>query len=392
VNLIKEAPMGGAICDYFGIVQPPKDGHLWDLAWDERQPCIGNHPTWSQFVRDLRQGMGLAPFGQPDQGWNKHGVYNTGPTRACWMSRGKNRWTDEALVEKWVRSTCHGKQPVEFTNVKFDNTQDISLSDQAAVFEKCDVLLGVHGAGMMNSMFMEPKSAVIEIEETGHRGASYYRNVAQFSGHIYFQRITCVAEGPQDPDMRQFDHNGNRAPGAPACIGTESGGTITLDEAAFREVLYAAVASTAEKGGRARNERVGPCQSMGVSVGTIGRSSNIGREFAMNKVEVEETKAYGEMSPSREDVVVEEPQPQTPANVKKQKEAEETKGHGEMSASREDVVEEEPQPQTPANVKKEKEAEETKGHGEVLAPTSSTPNITLARKVFKGYLDEILHG
>ena len=110
VNLIKEAPMGGAICDYFGIVQPPKDGHLWDLAWDERQPCIGNHPTWSQFVRDLRQGMGLAPFGQPDQGWNKHGVYNTGPTRACWMSRGKNRWTDEALVEKWVRSTCHGKQ------------------------------------------------------------------------------------------------------------------------------------------------------------------------------------------------------------------------------------------------------------------------------------------
>ena len=80
-----------------------------------------------------------------------------------------------------------------------------SLREQAAQVARCDVAVGVHGTQLMNAMWMEPGSALVELLVQRPRAKltdgtlgvtleenAYYRNIAQLSGHSYFSRRCCT--------------------------------------------------------------------------------------------------------------------------------------------------------------------------------------------------------
>lgn len=61
---------------------------------------------------------------------------------------------------------------------------DMSFDDQVRLFAEVDVLLGVHGAGMTNMVFMPPSSRVVEIA-CAHHPATFFTHLALVSPRAY---------------------------------------------------------------------------------------------------------------------------------------------------------------------------------------------------------------
>ena len=59
-----------------------------------------------------------------------------------------------------------------------------STSDIVQMVQDCSALFGVHGAGMMNTIFGQPSAVVLEILPLGGDPA-YYRNINMLAGHRY---------------------------------------------------------------------------------------------------------------------------------------------------------------------------------------------------------------
>ena len=72
-------------------------------------------------------------------------------------------------------------QPLQLRKLLF--TKELSSEQQARQSYRCDVMMGVHGAGLTHVLWMYPGSAVVELLDPEHNGAAYYRNVAHLSGH-----------------------------------------------------------------------------------------------------------------------------------------------------------------------------------------------------------------
>jgi len=234
-------------CEYSTVILAPDDGLLWDLAWDRKQGCLGSHPTWPLFVHDLRHGVGLPSFG--DSG--EHGELDV---HVCWVSRDgttdrKERTTDDEVVRRWIESTCQAGKAVKYKKLQFTSAN--SIREQAETLSECDVLMGIHGAGILNHMFMEPGSAVVEL--LPNSDIAYYRNTAHFSDHIYFSRQICKQKG------NDFFDDKRRLKGDDQCVGIERGPKIDLREPVFREVLEAAIGAVSHKGRRHNDGRVRKC-------------------------------------------------------------------------------------------------------------------------------------
>ena len=58
--------------------------------------------------------------------------------------------------------------------VKVATLEDMPLYEQALLLRRTDVLVGVHGSGLINSFFMRPGSAVLQIVPLGVKGASSF--------------------------------------------------------------------------------------------------------------------------------------------------------------------------------------------------------------------------
>ena len=226
-------------CEYSTVITAPDDGLLWDLAWDRKQGCLASHPTWQLFLHDLQTGLGVPPFG--------NGEHGEPDVHVCWSSRdgtteeSNSRQTSDAEAEDWISSTCQGGKPVKFLKLQF--TGQHSMYEQASMVADCDVLMGVHGAGLMNHMFMEPGSALVEILPLNEEPA-YYRNTAHFSQQIYFARKICSSDSDDCIGIQQNKRAG-----------------CTMKEDTFREVLEAAIASVSHKARRHHDSRVKKCQN-----------------------------------------------------------------------------------------------------------------------------------
>lgn len=72
-----------------------------------------------------------------------------------------------------------------------------SFADQLEVIRNTDILVGVHGAGLIHSLFLPPHSAVVEIFPAD---VSYpvYRNLAKLRGLQYYSDHALVAAAGQD--------------------------------------------------------------------------------------------------------------------------------------------------------------------------------------------------
>ena len=81
----------------------------------------------------------------------------------------------------------------------------IPFAQQLEIARETDLLVGVHGAGLTHSMFLQPGSAVLEILPEGlqHRG---FRNLAQMLGIDYFSTHAKMSGDATGDDRWQFNN------------------------------------------------------------------------------------------------------------------------------------------------------------------------------------------
>lgn len=100
-----------------------------------------------------------------------------------YISRSKARWrkiTNEADVERLVHA--YG-----FTSVCME---DLSYEEQVASVRSAKQIISLHGGGLTNMMFMQPRSAVLEIRHAGDPQINCYFTMASELGHRYFYLIS----------------------------------------------------------------------------------------------------------------------------------------------------------------------------------------------------------
>jgi capsular polysaccharide biosynthesis protein len=66
------------------------------------------------------------------------------------------------------------------------HAEDFSLSEQIDVFSGCETLLGIHGAGLTNCVFMKQGSNVIELRRKETAKNTGYWHLADCLDHKYY--------------------------------------------------------------------------------------------------------------------------------------------------------------------------------------------------------------
>ena len=77
-----------------------------------------------------------------------------------------------------------------FTIRAYHPTGDAPLTQQLPTFAQADVLVGMHGAGLVNMAVMPPLSTVVEIFSHGHDSELYYMMAQAFGHtHVHFRNV-----------------------------------------------------------------------------------------------------------------------------------------------------------------------------------------------------------
>lgn len=101
--------------------------------------------------------------------------------RRIYISRAQARFR-KILNEKELMNILQGY------GFEMYHAEDVSLSGQVAVFCSCNTLLGIHGAGLTNCIFMQPGSKVIELrrKENGPSNVGYWHLADSLDHHYYY--------------------------------------------------------------------------------------------------------------------------------------------------------------------------------------------------------------
>lgn len=173
-------------CGFEHRIKAPEDGFLWDLAWDLPMKCVHSSNLWRDFQSALYAGVGLVSKQSSD---GRSVCYVGRPTGSS--DRQLSEKTFDAL-KKTAGSVRLDGEPLIFRPLAFDGS--VPISKQAEMVSACDILIGMHGAGLMHSIWMYPGSVVVELMDPEHAGAAYYRNIAHLSGHVYLQHAKSEVE------------------------------------------------------------------------------------------------------------------------------------------------------------------------------------------------------
>jgi hypothetical protein len=66
--------------------------------------------------------------------------------------------------------------------------EELTIKEQIAKMRQCSVLIGMHGAGLTNSIFMHKQSVLVQIMPKGTRGTGYvYKQFALLGDHKYLE-------------------------------------------------------------------------------------------------------------------------------------------------------------------------------------------------------------
>ena len=265
---ISHAPLRREVdlCDYELVSVMPSNGLLWQVAYDRSLSCAGVQPALFQaFVSTLRRGL----LGYDT--WPPVGV--DAPARACIINRNDSRAIRNAhVIDAELRRLCIGAQRRRVMTTHLELTASQTLREQALMLEPCDLLIGAHGAGLTNALFMRPGSALVEFSSTANKN---YRTLAHLLGHSYFaRRVACEAP---------WACVGQATVISPHDARPQSAAGFVLEAAAVREVLSAALAAAAQSGGRDETEMVSStCGGLEVSQdGPVG-----GRPYKLPKVKL----------------------------------------------------------------------------------------------------------
>jgi hypothetical protein len=116
--------------------------------------------------------MGTLPILVLDRGQRENGFSVVGP----WGRRFANRPGLLAVLDKYS---------LNYTLVEDVDLLRLSFEEQVALFNRHKVFIAAHGAGIMNSLFLPPRSAVIEVTPRGMFCPLFHRlHVA--AGHFTF--------------------------------------------------------------------------------------------------------------------------------------------------------------------------------------------------------------
>ena len=81
-------------------------------------------------------------------------------------------------LAKALNSTV--RRSFEFQNVQLEN---LSFVEQIRLFDSAAVVIGQHGAGLANTLWMQPASAVIELSHAP--SLRHFRNISEALGHTF---------------------------------------------------------------------------------------------------------------------------------------------------------------------------------------------------------------
>lgn len=252
---------------FFDVYSKGNPDKLWSLATGRHLPCAASEAgdVWRSFVRDMLTRMQLRPMLWP-------AIYIHHEERAtaqvCLLLRADTA-KPAGRSDSWVRSQrtlpryeapgcvasmhdtisgiCHGTTPLRPRQILFSH--GTSLRTQVAQMADCRVAMGIHGAQLMNVMWMPPGTAVVEFHrlspkvETGDM-SYYYRNVALLSGLTYYSRRVCDNRTQAD-NRSQERHSKSKSP----CAGFSTTHGIHLYPDIVEETVTAAVAAVGHAGG-----------------------------------------------------------------------------------------------------------------------------------------------
>jgi capsular polysaccharide biosynthesis protein len=76
----------------------------------------------------------------------------------------------------------------------------LSFREQVAVFSEAEIVVGPHGAGLANALFMPKGSAMLELHHPDFGRLPYYERLAGTLG-IHYRGLACEPAPTSRPDM-----------------------------------------------------------------------------------------------------------------------------------------------------------------------------------------------
>lgn len=96
-------------------------------------------------------------------------------------------WITRQYAEKRKILNFNEIKPIlENHNFKIVQFENLSFEDQISISNNCEVMGGVHGAGLTNMIFMNKKSRVIEVRSKGDSSNNCFFSLASDMEHDYF--------------------------------------------------------------------------------------------------------------------------------------------------------------------------------------------------------------
>ena len=98
------------------------------------------------------------------------------------------------------RRSRQEKEMIDFceqNNIACIDAAGLEVIDQIVFFSKARLIIGIHGAGLTNMVWMQPGSHVVEIVAQGITEHLYYK-LSLATGHHYW----VVPAKPSDPEKR----------------------------------------------------------------------------------------------------------------------------------------------------------------------------------------------
>jgi capsular polysaccharide biosynthesis protein len=112
---------------------------------------------------------------------------------------------DVQALEQFVQAAVTRASAVAQLQLQRMDAAALSLREQVKLFSRCLLLVGDHGAGLSNAVFMPPGSAVVELTHAscGAHCGDYFRPVAELSGltHRDFSGDNLTARHPEFDEL-----------------------------------------------------------------------------------------------------------------------------------------------------------------------------------------------
>lgn len=160
-----------------------------------------NEPQIVQALLRLQGGSALWEQGAGETGRAPAGtsqvVHPWGPPQLALSESQAGAPTESCDGTEARVRTCGRALDVEVATL-----EDMPLYEQTALFRRASVLVGVHGSGLVNSLFMHPGTALLQIMPRGvTTGAAFFQGPAASAGVHYFELMQRVraAEAPSAP-------------------------------------------------------------------------------------------------------------------------------------------------------------------------------------------------